>query len=465
MAVRRPPRRWLILAAVLTGTLAGTFGSSLVNVSLPAIIDDFGVPLGSAVWVQTIFTLLVAVLMPVFGRLGDMVGYKRIYLAGMGLLAASSVLAAFAPSFPLLVGARALQGIGNATTLPSVMAIITAFFHDRERGRAMGAWAAVNGAAHGLGPVIGGYLTQNLGWPAIFLFLGALTGLGLLAIGLLLPGDARRVEQSFDLLGAAALTLAMVALMLNLTQGARLGWTAPLSLLLTGAFLALMAAFVLVEKRVKPPFVELSLFANRGYTAAATIIATQFFCLFGMQLLLPLFLVRVQGRSAGSAGLLIAGLSLTSAAVAPLAGRLADSLGSRRLCIAGMALVAATGALLLRWGPATPPWQIVATLVVLGAGMGLIQSPVATAVTLAVGRDQLGVALGIFNMTRFIGASLGTIVFGLILGKAISAQDLALYRLDFFVLIGVALAAIPLTARLPVARGPVTDLRPSGAGG
>jgi EmrB/QacA subfamily drug resistance transporter len=451
----QPPsdaRRWLILAAVLCGTLVGTFGTSLVNVSLPAIIDDFGVPVGSAVWVLTIFTLLVAVLMPAFGRLGDMIGYKRIYLAGLSLMAGSSLLAALAPSLPVLVAARALQGIGNATTLPAVMAIITHLFPNQERGRAMGVWAAVNGSAHGLGPVIGGYLTQGFGWPSVFLFNAGLTGLGMVAIWRLVPSDARRVAQRFDLLGAGAMTLAMLTLMANLTQGARLGWTSPLSLGLWLAFAGLMAVFVWIEKRIKPPFVELSLFANRRYTAAAGIIGAQFFCLYGMQLLLPLFLVQVQGRGSGAAGVLIAFLSITSAVVAPMAGRLTDSLGCQRLCITGMTLVAATGGLLLLWQTTTPPWQIIGTLIVLGLGMGFTQSPVATAVTLAVDQEQLGVALGIFNMVRFISASLGATIFGIILGSAGGAGGLMTYRLDFLILIGVALAAVILAVSLPAGR-------------
>ena len=225
-----PDRRWLILAAVLSGTLVGTFGSSVVNVALPAMIDDFQVPVSTAVWVQTVFTLFVAVLMPPFGRLGDMIGYKRIYVAGMGLLAGASVLATVVHSFPLLVVARALQGIGNATTLPSVMAIITHQFASHERGQAMGLWAAVNGAAHGLGPVIGGYLTQSFGWPSIFMFNAVLAALAVGAIAWLVPGDTRRVAQRFDLIGAVTMTLAAILLMLNLTLGTRLGWASPLSL-------------------------------------------------------------------------------------------------------------------------------------------------------------------------------------------------------------------------------------------
>jgi EmrB/QacA subfamily drug resistance transporter len=445
-------RRWLILTAVLSGTLVGTFGSSLVNIALPAIIDDFQVPVSTAVWVQTAFTLFVAVLMPAFGRLGDIFGHKRIFVTGMSLLAGASLLAALARSFPLLVVARALQGIGNATTLPSVMAIITHQFASYERGRAMGLWAAVNGTAHGLGPVIGGYLTQGLGWPSIFLFNMVLAAAAVAAIAWVVPNDARRVAERFDLLGALAMTLAAILLMLNLTQGARVGWTSPLSLGLWATFVGLVVIFVVGEKRFKPPFVDLSLFANRRYTATVGIIAAQFFCLFGMQLLLPLFMVKVQGRSSGRAGLLIAFLSLTSALVAPLAGRLADNLGCRRLCIGGTLTIALAGGLLLLWQPETAPWQIVATLVMLGLGMGLTQSPVAAAVTFSLHRKQLGVGLGIFNMTRFIGASLGTTVFGVILAGATSGASLAGYRLNFWLLIVVALGAVLLAASVPPAR-------------
>jgi len=450
------PRRWLTLAAVLTGTLVGTFGSSLVNVALPAIMEHFGVSISSAVWVQTIYILLVAVLMPLFGRLGDIHGYKRIYLAGMSLLAGASLLAALSPSFPLLVVARALQGIGNATTLPSVMAIVARVFPDRERCRAMGFWAAVNGAAHGLGPMIGGYLTQGWGWPAVFTFNASLSLLAVVTIWRLVPGDEKQAARPFDFIGAGTLTLAMITFMLNLTQGARWGWVTTPSLGLWVAFLGLMAAFLVTEKRVRMPFVELNLFTNHRYTATVGIIAAQFFCLFGMQLIVPLFLVQMQGRTSGETGLLAASLAVTSAIVAPLAGRLADSLGCRRLCIFGMGTVAAVGGLLRLWHPGTPSWQIVGTLVLLGLGMGLTQSPVAAAVTFTVTQDQLGVALGIFNMIRFIGASLGSTVFGAVLEGATTGSELAAYRLNFTLLTGVALTAAILALILPAARAGVS---------
>jgi EmrB/QacA subfamily drug resistance transporter len=446
------PRRWLILAAVLMGTLVGTLGGSMVNVALPDIMDGFAIPVSSAVWVLSIYILLVAVLMPMFGRLGDMYGYKRIYLLGLLLFAATSILAALVDWFPGLVAARAFQGIGNATTLPSVMAIITHSFPEKERGRAMGLWAMVNGAAHGFGPVIGGYLTQGSGWQAVFAFNSVLIILGVLAIWRVVPDDTRRVRRRFDILGAGTMTLAMITLMLNLTQGARFGWFTTLSLVLWAAFVGLVAAFVIAERRIKPPFVELSLFANQRYTATVGIIGAQFFCLYGMQLLLPLFLVQVQGRPAGQAGLLIAPLAITAALVAPLAGRLADTHGCRRMCLSGMGLVAASGGLLMLLRPATPAWQIGLTLIALGLGMGFIQSPVAAAVTFTVAGDELGVALGIFNMVRFIGASLGSTVFGVVLDGVASGDGLAAYRVCFGLLIAVALAALILALSVPAAR-------------
>ncbi len=447
------PGRWWILAAVLVGTLVGTFGSSMVNVALPAIMDAFGVEVNNVAWLLTIYILGVAVLMPIFGRLGDMYGYKRIYMAGMGLFALSCLLATVSHWFGLLVLARALQGIGNATTLPSVMAIVTQVFPKQERGRALGLWATVNGVGHGLGPVLGGNLTQYFGWPAVFGVLGGLALVGVLTIWRLVPDDARRVTHRFDVVGAATMTLAALTLMLNLTQGVKLGWTSMVSLGLWAAFAGLLAAFLLAEKRIELPFVDLGLFANRRYAAATGIISAQFFCLFGMQLLLPLFLVRVQGQSAGRAGLLIAPLSITAAVVAPLAGRLSDAMGCRRPCVSGMGLMALAGVGLTFWRATTPAWQMIATLILLGLGMGLTQSPVATAVTFVVEKERLGVALGIFNMFRFISASLGSTVFSVVLQGAASARSLAGYRLNFYLLIAVALFAAVLALNLP---GPVT---------
>ncbi len=441
--------RWLILSTVLIGSLVGTLGNSMANVALPAIMDHYAVEVSSATWVITIYILLVAVLMPIFGHLGDMYGYKRIYMTGLSLLALSSALAALAPSFSSLVFFRALQGVGNATTLPSVMAIITQVFPIQERGRAMGFWATVNGVGHGLGPVLSGFLTQYFGWPSIFVLNGAITLVGVFCIWQLVPPDSKRATHRFDFLGAATMTLAALVLMFNLTQGAKLGWSSHYVLSLWVVFAGSLIAFLLIETRASPPFVDLRLFTNRPYAAATAIIAAQFFCLFGMQLLLPLFLMRVQGYTSGQAGLLIFPLATTAALVAPLAGRFTDSCGSKVSCLLGMGVVALAGVGLTFWRATTAPWQVVISLVALGLGMGLTQSPVAAAVTFVVAKERLGVALGIFNMFRFISGTLGTTIFGIILQSASSSASLGAFHLDFYLLIAVASVAALLALNLP----------------
>jgi EmrB/QacA subfamily drug resistance transporter len=430
----------------------------MANVALPVIMDHFAVEISSATWVITIYILMVAVLMPILGRLGDMYGYKRIYITGLSLLVLSSILAALSPSFPFLVFSRALQGIGNATTLPSIMAIITQVFPTRERGRAMSFWATINGVGHGFGPVLSGFLIQYLGWPAIFLLNGALTLVGVLLIWRLVPPDSKRAAHRFDFPGAATMTLAALTLMFNLTQGAKLGWGSTLNLTLWAVFAGSLMAFLLIETKHSSPFINLRLFTNRPYAAATAIIAAKFFCLFGMQLLLPLFLMRVQGYTSGQAGLLIFPLATTAALVAPLAGHFTDSCGSKLSCFLGMGVVALAGVGLTFWRETTSPWQVVVSLVVLGLGMGLTQSPVAAAVTFVVAKEHLGVALGIFNMFRFISGTLGTTVFGIILQSASSPLNLGAFRLDFYLLIAVASAAALLALNLP---GPIACQPPS----
>jgi EmrB/QacA subfamily drug resistance transporter len=419
VTTRAPISPWATLAAILLGTFVGTLGNSVANVALPAVMAEFAVPLSSALWVVTLYTLLFAVLMPVCGYLGDLHGQRRMYLAGMALFTVASLGSGLAPSFPWLLGARALQGIAVAPTLPAVMAIISRTFSPARRGRAVGFWALMNGAGHALGPPLSGFLTQRLGWRAVFLTVVPLCFFNLFLVWWLVPPDDDRAARDLDFGGAATLTVAALGLMLALTQSARWGWGAPGSLGLWGLTLAALAAFLFVERRVAVPFVELALFANRYYAAATAVISTQLFCLFGLLLALPVSLIQVQGWGSQAAGLLVLPLPLTMAVVAPWAGRLADAWGSRWTCVVGMGSVALAGLAMLGLLPGSgqgiPWWGMAGCLVAVGTGMGLTQSPAAASVTHVVRREQLGVATGIFHMCRFVSGTLGSTVFGLIL--------------------------------------------------
>jgi len=431
----------------------------VTNVALPALMAEFGVPLSSAVWVVTTYTLIFAVLMPACGYLGDLYGQRRMYLLGMALFSAASLGSGLAPSFPWLLVSRALQGVAIAPTLPAIMALIARLFAPEQRGRAMGFWALANGAGHTLGPPLSGFLVQHLGWRAVFLFNLPLCLLTLYLVWRLAPPDGARSARGFDLAGAGALTTAALGIMLALSQGARWGWSDSRSLGLWGLTLGALVAFVTIERRAASPFVDLELFANRHYASAAAVIAAQLFCLFGLLLALPIFLIQAQGWNSQAAGLLVLPLPLTMAAVAPLAGRLADVRGSRWACTVGMGLVALAGLAMLGLGANVSWWGLAGSLALVGAGMGLIQSPTAATVTHVAAPEKLGAATGIFHMIRFVSGSLGSTVFGLVL-ETNTAGVAAGFQHDLWVLLALAalaaLAAQGLPRRLAGPIGPAT---------
>jgi len=425
-------------------------------VALPSIVNQYGVGLNLGVWVISVFMLLVAVPMPIFGWLGDRYGFRWIYSAGMMGMAVSSWAAALAPSFGWLIAFRALQGISGATTLPAVMGTISEVFPRRERGVAIGVWAMVNGAAHGLGPIISGFLVQSFSWPAIFWVNGAIAFLGAVLVFVITPSARKYDKRPFDFLGAGALTLAMLTLMFNLSQSRNPEWESQLSLSLWAIFAILIVLFVATEARASYPFVELRLFANKRYTAVTAISGAQFFCLMGLPILLSLYLIQLRGFATGIAGLLIAPLASTLAFLSPLAGRTADRQGYQRTMIGGMIVVMLAAGSMTLWSTHTPAWLIVITLIVMGLGMGFTQAPAAAGVTLVVREDERGVALGIFHMLRFISGVLSATVFGIILESARlnGADPLWPFHLSFYLLTAVAVAAVVLAISMP--RPPAT---------
>lgn len=424
----------------------------MANVALPAIMQEFGIGLDSGLWAVTLYTLLFAVLMPACGYLGDLYGHRRVYLGGIALFSLASLGSGLAPSFPWLLGARVLQGIGVAPTLPAIMAIITRVFRPQERGRAMGFWALANGVGHSLGPPLSGFLTQHLGWRAVFFFLLPLCAANLYLLWRLVPAHRDQTTRGFDLPGATTLTAAAVAGMLALSRSARWGWAAPGSLALWGVCITSLVLFTIVEKRTTSPFVDLTLLSHRHYLAATMVIALQLFCLFGLLLVSPILLIQAYGYSSQAAGLLTLPLPLAMATMAPAAGYLADIQGSRRTASLGAGLMLLAGLILLGLHPASgrpiPHWGWVGGLALAGAGMGLIQSPTTVAVTHVVAEKQLGVATGIFHMARFISGSLGSMAFGLILHGS-PAGIAAGFQSTLVLVLAVAASAIGVARGLP----------------
>ena len=450
-------KRWWILAAVLVGTWSGTSLNSMMSVALPAMLADLNVGVDLGVWIISIFVLFSAVFMPVSGWLGDRFGYKRIYLIGFIGVFVFAWSAALAPSFGWLLSTRALQGIFNSVGLPSTMGIISITFASKERGLAMGIWAAVNGASHGLGPAISGFMVESVGWPAVFLLNGSTAALAVVLIFFIVPSDRRHSDRSFDLLGAGALTLAMLTLMFNLRQGSNLGWTSAVSVGLWVVFGLLLLAFGYIERRVEQPFVQLRLLANRYYSLITTAASAQFLILISLQLVLSLYLIQLRGFAAGVAGLLILPLASSLAILSPVSGRFADRVGFRNSMLLGLAIVTLTVGSMILWSESTTLPLIVFTLIIIGIGMSLIHSQGATGVSLVVHKSELGVALGIYNMLRFISGTIGVNVMGIVLetGRVSGGAPMRPFQVSFFVLTVVGAIGLILTTAMP--RKPITE--------
>jgi len=413
---------WLILTAILFGTLFGTMGNSMASIALPSLVSDLGQPLSITVYVVTLYTLSMSVFMPISSSLGAIFGHKRLYLLGIGLFTLASLSASIATNLPWLLTSRVFQGIGVSTILPTIMVIIFRIFREDQRGRAVGFWALVNGAGHALGPPASGFLIQHFGWRSIFVVNLPLCLVCIFLVWKLLPNDTGQRGRMFDIPGAVSLTVAAVSLMLAISQTSRLGITAIASIMLWIMALAAGVFFYFWERHAELPFVDLALFENLRYSATIVIVSADSFSLFGLLVAAPFFLIQTLQIETQSSGLIMLSLTLTMALLGPAAGKMADRRGSRLTCVLGLCLIFA-GALilllLLITSQAGTGWLVVAScLVIIGTGLGLLQSPATAAVLQVVDSRDVGIATSLFHMTRFIMGAMGSMIFGIIIDAA-----------------------------------------------
>lgn len=453
--------RWVTLGAIILTSFVGTWDGSAPLVALPAITREFGVGIDTAVWVLTIDSLLFAVPMAIFGKLGDMFGHRRIYLVGTGGFALTALLAGLAPSFGWLIFFRALQGICSSPAFTATMALIATTFPSHERGRAMGIMSMAASLAWATGPVVGGLLMQWFSWRAI---IHAEIPVALVALALawrLMPQDSRRSQPKFDVLGAASLTASMLTFMFTLRMVGVWGWAGRPTLTLGLLSLGLLGIFLLTEARVRMPFVPLNLFANAQFTMVTVFSVVHMFTLFGATLLIPIFLQEVKGYTPARAGLLVVGLSIARILFEPLAGRVVEVRGSRLPGLVGTFIIASVAlSIALALTATIHDWVVAGAAIALGIGISMGRTPVNTAVTHLVEAERLGLALGVFSMLTFTGGSLGQAFFGVLLRGLSGTGNLPLasapqprlvvaFSMSFGVIAGVALLASFFGLRLP----------------
>lgn len=382
-----PQGRWL-LAAMILGSGMGFLDGSIVGLALPAMKTDLDAGAAGVQWIVNAYTLTLAALILVGGSLGDKLGRRRVFVVGVAGFAVSSVLCAAAPTIEALVAARGLQGVGAALMTPGSLAIISASFAPEDRGPAIGVWSGLAGVTTAIGPLLGGWLVDAIGWRSIFWINVPLAAVVIWLAARHVPetsGDQGRIDYE----GAALTAFSLAALTYGLVEK---------SWLWGGAGLALMVVFVIHQKRTPHALVPLSLFADRVFTAANICTFAIYGALSASLFLLVQQLQYVSGFSPLEAGLATIPLTILMLLFSRRAGALATRIGPRWPMTFGPLIAAAGLLLMLRIGDGASFWtDVLPATVVFGAGMTVIVAPLTTAVLAAAPMQQTGVASGINN--------------------------------------------------------------------
>ncbi len=421
-----------------------TLDNLVVTTALPVIRKDLGASLEQLEWTVNAYTLTFAVLLLTGAALGDRLGRRRMFVAGLGIFTLASAAAALAPSAEALIAARAVQGIGGAIVTPLTLTILSAGVPENRRGLALGAWGGIGGLAVAIGPLVGGAVVEGISWQWIF-WLNVPIGLVLAPLAALRLSETHGASDRLDLRGLGLASAGLLGVVWGLVRGNGQGWTSPEIVGSIAVGLVLLAAFVLWERRAPAPMLPMRFFRNRTFALANVSSLFMFFGMFGSIFLLSQFFQTVQGYGPLGSGLRILPWTAMPIFVAPVAGALSDRIGGQRLMGAGLALQA-TG---LAWiaavsTPTTPYGELVAPFVLSGVGMALFFAPVANVVLSAVRPAEEGQASGANNAIREVGGVFGVAVLASIFshvggyGSAASFTD----GMQTSVYVGAAIVAL-----------------------
>jgi len=406
-------RRWWTLVAMCFALFMIMLDNTVVNVALPSIQRDLGADLASLEWTINAYTLSFAVLLVTGGRLGDIFGRRRMFLAGVVVFSLSSAAIGLAPTDTALIVGRAIQGVGAALMMPATLSIITNAFPPHERGKAIGTWAGVSALALAIGPVFGGFLTQEVSWRAIF-FLNLPVAAGAVAVTLFAARESRdeTVARSVDVPGIATLTAGLTALVLALVEGNQWGWGSPIIVGLLALAAVSLAAFVAVELRTRVPMVDFSFFRSRSFLGANVVAFIVSFAMLAMFFFIALYMQNILGYSPLEAGVRFLPSTVMVMVVGPISGRLSDRIGPRPLMVAGLLIVAASMLWQARIQVDTGFGYLLPAFVAMGIGIAMVMSPMSTAAMNAVHVSKAGVASGVLSMSRMVGGTFGVAALG-----------------------------------------------------
>jgi EmrB/QacA subfamily drug resistance transporter len=417
-------RRWWALAAMSLAAFMTYLDNNIVNVAIPTIQRSLHLSVSGLEWVVSSYLLTLAGLLLVGGRLADVYGRRRLFLVGLGIFTLSSLAAGLAGSGSVLIASRGIQGIGAALLMPATLAIIVAAFDDiRERNMAIGIWAAAGALALATGPALGGLISQHLHWGWIFLInvpIGVIT----FAISLRYVGESRESSavRRLDVPGLIASAVTLFALTYALIEGNVRGWTSPLIL---GAFaLAAVAAvaFLAIESRTARPMVDLTMFRSREFSGGIGTMMIWAFGVLGIYFFTSLYLQEILGFSPVKAGLAFVPMALCVAVFAAIAPQVAARAGAHRTVAFGMLLMVVGLVLFARLDLNVSYPALLPGFMLFGAGAGLMNVPLTTAVMAATPPTRAGIASALLNASREVAGLLGITVIGAVVSTRRAAS-------------------------------------------
>jgi EmrB/QacA subfamily drug resistance transporter len=408
--------RWLALAVLCVSLLVVTLDNTVLNVVLPTLVRRLSATTTELQWIVDAYVIVFAGLLLVAGSIADRVGRKRTFVAGLVMFAAGSTWAAFSGSVGMLIAARASMGIGGALIMPSTLAIITAMFRDRgERQRAIGLWAGTSGVGVALGPIIGGLLLAHFWWGSVFLINVPIVVVGLVCAIPLIPDSKNPAAPAPDISGALLSVAAMALVLWSIIEAPVRGWSSPLVIASGVTGLAVLAVFIIWERRCSHPMLNLGLFRQRGFSGAISSVWLVTFGLFGALFVLTQYLQFSLGYTALQTGVRVLPAAGAVAVVAPLSALLVRWAGTRITVALGLLVIAAGLWQISTASGSTSYTGILTGMVLLGIGAGLGIPSATASVMGAVPPGDTGVGSATNGAAMQIGGALGVAVIGSLL--------------------------------------------------
>ncbi|HEY6833181.1 MAG TPA: MFS transporter [Pseudolabrys sp.] len=401
----------LVLLATSLGVLVAQIDTSVVNLALKSIAADLNAGVSAMQWVIDAYNLVYASLLLTGGTLGDLYGRRRIFALGILLFAIGTLMCALAPDAATLIGGRIVSGAGAAFALPMSLVLLTIAYPDKaKRAHALGIWASCNGLAFIIGPTLGGWLVDAMGWRSIFYVTLPVCAAALALTYTALAESAEPQGRRLDLPGQALAIIGLGGLAFAAIEGSHWGWTSPVILSITSIAVLSLAAFVWVEACTPGPLLPLGFLRRPVFLAALAVAGLMTFGMYALLFIMPLYFQTMRGASPLVAGLELLPMPVSFVIVSQLVGHLTNRLGPRVVMTSGMACMGAGALMLSRIGPATSLVLIGVALFVVGVGLGLNTAPVNGVAVAALPPARSGTASGVLNTARMIGATLGVAI-------------------------------------------------------